>query len=252
MVLINFKNTSLKFWKKIQKETLRTGIVVIVVILLTWGISIATTDDYESATDNFSVIGTVMSVSDDMISLTHARGTDTSEDDLYDLNIKHLDKVETKDYNPLIISDIKPGDTIIAQGLTNGTTFFIKRIVSFADTPLPVQDDTATTTPEIATSTIESQTDISTSTTDEISTSSDNTVLPESVEEINSTQEEQNQNTETATTTVIETMTDILEDGITGASEVLDMIVETVTRDSQEQPANTIETESVSSESQQL
>jgi len=118
------------------------------VFLLSWGISAAINNGIESATTNFSVLGTVASVSDSDINITDAKSSNSQVVTEYNLNIKYLKEVETSSYSTLAITDIKVGDRIIAQGLTNGSTFFIKRIISFNSVA-----DNATTTDATATST---------------------------------------------------------------------------------------------------
>ncbi|MEN9921652.1 MAG: hypothetical protein RLZZ517_630 [Candidatus Parcubacteria bacterium] len=234
---------------KLHIEVIRTSVIVLVVLGLTWGIAKATENELESATNNFSVIGTVSSISDETISLMNARGSDTQTEELYNLSIKYLDRIETKDYTLLIISDINPGDTIIAQGLTDGNKFFIKRIISFNSTPLPTQDETATTTPEsIATSTqdiatttdqvqpedsdnTQSDTDNS-SIQDETATTTPESIATSTQDIATTTDEEISTSTEeiasSTTEVIIDTITDIIEDGLDTVSEVVDTIVDTV------------------------
>lgn len=127
--------------------------LIAVVTVLSWGISYASNNDIESATSNFSVMGTVSTVSDIGISIIEAKGSNNANDRSYDLNIRNIQKVETSDYVPLNISDIKVGDKIVAQGLTNGSVFFIKRIVSFTSSPYDSIAETATTTESVASAT---------------------------------------------------------------------------------------------------
>jgi hypothetical protein len=186
--------------KKIQKnknsfkiEFLKTLLIVLVVLVSTWGISFALNNNIEDATSNFSILGTVSSISESTIKLTDARGSDDSGKSEYVINIDYLERVETRDYEPLIISDIKVGDIISGQGLTNGSVFFIKRIISFSDAiiveELPAEEvatTTATTTDELteeyATTTEENNSDILEienveSSTEEVSTSSSNSIM---------------------------------------------------------------------------
>lgn len=219
------------FLKITQNIFLKTLTVVAIVLTLTWGITQATTSDFEQATKNFSVIGTVSSISEETISLIEARGSDTKEEDLYNLNIQHLKTVETKDYAPLIISDVSVGDTIVAQGVTDNSKFFITRIVVFSDIAfeqqieLPLENATstsatstdqtletenATTTPDVATSTPEEDIieDNATSTIDATTTPI----------------EETSTSTDTASSTpsVIDTIIDVIEDGI-------NVVIDTIT-----------------------
>jgi hypothetical protein len=203
------------------------------------------------------VIGTVSSISEDTISLIDARGSDTKTEDLYNLDITHLKTVETKDYAPLIISDVTIGSTIVAQGVTNDSTFFITRIVLFAGAPLVPQEETliATSTEEItetetATSTPEesspessssSNTPVQEITPEEPATTTEPVIeIPEEVvaPEATATEPiiiEETPIEETATTTVVNTVVDILEDGINNVSDFITSFTDTVEEIQQEE-----------------
>ena len=125
--------------------------IIIITIFLGWGISNATdSNDIKTATTNFSVLGTVSEMSGVELTVNDAKGSDNPNVASYKLNLEYLKIVETNNYSPLSIGDIKVGDKIIAQGLTNGSTFFIKRVVSFSST---AHTDTATSTSTESTST---------------------------------------------------------------------------------------------------
>ena len=224
---------SKKLVQSIPTEVFRITIAIIVVLGLTWGIAKATENELESATDNFSVIGTVSSISDETLSLIDARGTDTKEEELYNLNITYLDRVETKEYQPLIISDIKPGDTIVAQGVTNGTKFFIKRIVSFSTAPLPVEEEATTTPDVVATSTEDTASttpDVNSETEDTPPTEQSTTSLPVQEEATTTPDVVATSTEDTASSTpIIETITEIIENGLDQVSDVLDTVIDTVT-----------------------
>jgi hypothetical protein len=228
------------FFNNFSIEFAKITLVISVVLLLSWGITKATEDNFVEATNNFSVIGTVSVVSDDTVSLIDARGSGMQSEELYNLNIEHLTKVETKDYKPLIISDVKPGDTIIAQGVTDGSTFFITRIVSFSSTPLPPLQENATSTLEEITPPTEDaitsteETEPASNTEPSSGTSSEEPVQEEVA---TSTLEEITPPTEqTATSTVFETMTNILEDGVDHVSGVLNTIIDTITESEESIP----------------
>ncbi len=125
-----------------------SSVFLLVAVMLSWGISNAINNDIQSATSNFSVSGTVSEVSNTYIVVADANGSLKSSDGSYNLNIDYLKRVETDKYVPLNISDIVVGDKIIAQGVTNGYAFFIKRIVSFTSIAHDVAktDENATTT----------------------------------------------------------------------------------------------------------
>jgi hypothetical protein len=229
------------FSKTLPGELAKLAAVIVIVLLLSWGISSATGDDFEQATKNFSVIGTVSALSDTTISLIDSRGSDTTVEELYNLNIEHLTKIETKEYQPLIISDVQIGDTIIAQGVTDGSTFFITRVVSFSSTPLPPLQEIATTTPEFATTTedVATSTDVSRDSSSETTTSEELATTTPTEEVATSTEETTQEDTASTTETVIDTMTDIIEDGVDQASDVLDIIIDTIT--GSEEPAPPVE-----------
>jgi hypothetical protein len=143
-------------------------LLLLVAVMLSWGISNAINNDIQSATSNFSVSGTVSEVSNTYIVVTDAKGSIKSSDATYNLNIDYLKRVETDKYAPLNISDIVVGDKIIAQGVTNGYAFFIKRIVSFTSIAHDVAkvDESATASTTESTSTAPVATDtVATSTT---------------------------------------------------------------------------------------
>jgi hypothetical protein len=224
---------------------------VAIVLVLSWGITQATGNEFEEATKNFSVIGTVSSITEDTISIIDARGSDTKTEDLYNLNITHIKTVETKDYVPLIISDVTIGSTIVAQGVTNDSTFFITRIVLFSETPFTPQEETlvATSTEEVL------ESDIATTTpteepSNESSSSSDTSTPEAPIEETPATTTEPIIETPqeevlipeatttpiidtpapeepTATTTVVDTVVDILEDGINNVSDFITSFTDT-------------------------
>lgn len=211
--------------RSFKVEMIKMLSVIVIVTAIGFGISNA--DDLnpflengiESATENFSVLGIVSEITDNKISLIEARGSDKSGNDSYTLDITNLEKVETNSYSPLIITDIKLGDKIIAQGLTNGNKFFIRRIVSFGEGVTLPPVETATTTEDIAT------------TTDEVATTTIDTPTT----------------TEEATTTpgIIEQVGDVVEQVIDTVTEVVENVVDAVTSDTppEEQTPETPEPE---------
>lgn len=74
--------------KIISNEFFKIGMVCITALSLTWGISNASNNELESATSNFSVLGTVSFVSNDTISIIEAQGSDDEGEDLYNLNYR--------------------------------------------------------------------------------------------------------------------------------------------------------------------
>jgi hypothetical protein len=180
-------------------EFIKTLIIVLIVLASTWGITFALNNNIEDATLNFSVLGTVATVSDSTITLIDARGSDDSGKNEYEINIDYLERVETRDYEPLIITDIKPGDTISGQGLTNGSLFFIKRIISFSY--MAAETELATTTDVLI---------------EEVSTTSEEIILNES--EATSSQE----TSSTTSNSIVGAVTDVIGD-------VVDTVIDTVT-----------------------
>jgi hypothetical protein len=195
--------------RSFKVEMIKMLSVIVIVTAIGFGISNADDlnpfleNNIEAATENFSVLGTVSEITDDKITLVDAKGSDESDKTNYNLNINNLEKVETSSYEPLIITDIKVGDKIIAQGLTDGETFFIKRIVSFSTFTLT--PEVATTTPDVATST----TDIATTTYETSTTTEEATTTP----------------------TIIEQVGDVVEDIIETVTEVVESVVDAVTGD---------------------
>lgn len=228
--------------KNMKSGLLKFIPVVIVIALLGWGISSRATDDIKSATANFSVLGTVSEISEDGISISDAKGSDKSGKTTYELNISHLEAMEMNTYVPLNFTDIKVGDRIIAQGLTNGDTFFIKRIISFTSTPTPVIPDeiatsTATTTDEFASSTATTTDDTASSTattTEEVaasSTPSSGSEVPAATttEEVATTSSTSTEEVATSTPSIAETITDAIEQVIDTVTDTIQDVVDAVT-----------------------
>ena len=236
------------------------SVVILGALILSWGISNAVNNDIQSATSNFSVSGTVSEIFDTYIIVTDAKGSLKSSDGTYNLNIDYLKRVETDKYVTLGISDIVVGDKIVAQGVTNGYSFFIKRIVSFTSIPhnLAVDENNSTTTADVVagsatttsstsesvavastTSTTESTTTASVSggsaasadaavgdtasasTSTSVSTSTDT-----STDIINSTTTE---DTSTSTPSIIDKVNDVLQGVIETVKDAVKDVVNTVT-----------------------
>jgi len=230
--------------RSFKVEMIKMFSIIAIVSVLGWGISNADNlnpfldNGIETATENFSALGIVSKITESKISLIDARGSDKSGNTTYSLDISNLEKVETNSYTPLIITDIKVGDKIIAQGLTNGSTFFIKRIVSFssaiqitevATTTASTTIDTASTTTDTASST----TEVSTTTEDTITTEQ-STTTPEV-----STTTETSTTTDSSTTTptIIEQVGDVVQDIIDTVTDVVETVVDTVTGSEPEPPS---------------
>lgn len=237
--------------RSFKVEMIKMLSIITVVSILGWGISHAdnlnpfSDTGIETATQNFSALGNVSEITESSITLIDAKGSDKSGNTTYTLNISHLEKVETSAYTPLIITDIKVGDKIIAQGLTDGTTFFIKRIVSFSSDVKPLE--VATTTVDVATSTASTTTDTASTTTDtasstnETSSNESSTTTPEVIiattTEVATTTETSTTTEEATTTpTIIETVGGVVQDVIDAVTNVVQTVVDTVTGNTEPDP----------------
>jgi len=226
----------LAFSRTIPGELFKLTSVVAIVLFLTWSILGATEDSskLDFATTNFSAIGIVSEITDSTISLADARGSDNSDTSSYTLDIDYLEKVETNTYDPLIISDIRVGDKVIAQGVTDGSSIFIKRIISFTSMVEVELLETATTTEAVATST-----DDTASSTEEITTES-------TTEESTGTTSSSDSSGDSSST--IETITDIIENGIETVADTIGDIIDTVTGNDESSTEESAGEESIQSE----
>lgn len=244
--LINLKNA-------VKNDFIKFISIVIVVVLMGYGIVSSAIEDTKPITVNFSVLGIVSNISDDGLKIEDAKGSDRSGKTTYNLNIENLTKLETDKNVPINYTDIKVGDKIIAQGLTNGSTYFIKRVISFtsvstvvATTTEEFATSTATTTEEVVTtvsattSTDDISVDILSTTTEVVlSTSTDKPIdgvsIPISTLIDNSTSTEiintstTTEETSTSTNSVIETVANVLEDIINTVTDTIQDAVDTVT-----------------------
>lgn len=144
------------FWSELFKML---GVIVITSIV-GWGISNADMLTLTTEGESFSAVGTVSVIDGNTITINDANGSDGGTNTSYDLNVSNIEKVETNKYMPLTLANIQVGDRVIAQGISNGTYYDIKRLISFsvyqsvdATTTATSTDATATTTPETATTT---------------------------------------------------------------------------------------------------
>ncbi len=179
-------------------------------VLLSWGISHAVNNDIKSATTNFSATGIVSDVSEFSMTIENAKGSTQSSDGTYNLNLDYLKKVETSDYGPLALTDIKAGDKVVVQGLTNGYAFYIKRIVSFTSVATKADDENATSTATTTTST----------TTEVVSP-----VIPAESTSTATTAPAATEETASSTPTIIETITNTVGGAV---GDVIDKVTEAV------------------------
>ena len=158
-------------------ETLRVLVAVVIVSVTVWGISKADSvlpgSNVESK--SFSAIGLISDLATTTISINEAKGSDNTGATTYTFDTANLNKIETKDYIPLTLSDMSVGDKIIVQGTIDGSTIVAKRIISFSATSTKqnVPLDTATSTESVSTTTATTTDEIagtSTATTTDAST----------------------------------------------------------------------------------
>lgn len=253
--------------KNVKSTLLKFLPLVIIFILSGWGIASVATGDIKTANENFSALGMVSEISENGLSIKDAKGSDKSRKTSYNLNLDYLESIETSAYIPLNFSDIKIGDKIISQGLTNGNTYFIKRIISFTSTPTPIEVNgdlatstiTAATTTDVSTTTSTTTTeadaaDVSTTTTftppasgteqssENISSTSE-TVVSKDVQISSSTAStteyvSTTTDTQIATTTdsIIDVVSDIIEEIINTVTDTIQNAVDTITNNSDEIP----------------
>lgn len=229
-------------WKK---EALRTLMVAIVATTVIWGISkadsILPSNRPANPNKSFSAVGVISEVGTTTLSINEAHGSDSNSQNSYTFNTESVLKIETKNYVPLTLSDLKAGNRIIVQGEFLDGNISIKRIISFDSTPSK-EVATSTTETNIATTTA-STTDTTASSTlgekignfvggivDTItgttSTSTDNTA---------STTDEATTSIQVATTTDESTTTEatttptIVEKVIEVVKTVVDTVVDAVT-----------------------
>ncbi len=205
------------------RESFKTFGGIFIVLVMVWGAShadeISTLVNTKQELKSFSAIGTVSDLQGSSLTLSNANGSDGQKGTIYTLDISGVDTIETKDYVPLIISDIKIGDNVVVQGSIDGTTIYPKRIISFTATSsqavvVDISDLTATTT-TTATSTVDVATstpDIATS-TDEQATTTDDTATSTAT------------STPSVVDTVINTIQNVINtvvDVITGGTTTID------------------------------
>lgn len=222
--------------KIIKHKLFKISITFVVVLLLGWGISSVADDNIKSATNNFSAMGLVSEISDDSLKISDAKGSDKSGNTVYDLNIENLEKIQTNKNELLNFTDIKEGDKIIVQGLTNGSTFFIKRIISFTSVSTFVATSTATTTDDVLATSTATTTDVvvattTATTTDELVASSTTEILDTATTSSTSTDTIGTTTTATTATTTDTTATTVIESIVDTVKEVIENIVEAVTGD---------------------
>lgn len=243
--------------RSFKSEMIRLFSVIMIVLAIGFGISNA--DDLnpfsekgiETAVENFSVLGVVSEISNETITVNNAKASDKTGNSTYVLDIAYLEKIETKTYEPLIISDLKVGDTIIAQGLTNRETFFIKRIVSFGGGIELQNTENASTTESINTDIATTTTELSNTTDSQSVGTTTNQVLEDTNDLSNSTNTPTD-TTSTSTPGIIETVAGVVEDIVQTVTDVVDSVVDTVTNNSETNNQQSENTEQSQSEPNSL
>ncbi len=244
--------------RSLKKDIFLTLSVIFVASAVIWGITKADTSEnikssrarMEQAnlrSKNFSVVGVVFDVSETTLSIDTQSSNDSSKT-IYTLNTDTVVKIETRNYKPLTLSDIKIGDKVVVQGMENEGNITIKRIISFgiatdidtATSTATTSDETASTT-DTATSTltiIDTIKDVvtgvidvitgSTTPDEQVGTTSDTTAT--SSDDNNSTTIPEDTSSSTDTTSSEPKAedppkTDLLENIIDGATDVLNNII---------------------------
>ena len=210
--------------KKVFKSNIVKFIsVLIIIIFLGWGGILSAMDDIKSASNNFSIIGIVSNIKDGEIGVVDAKGSDNSGKTSYDLNTEYIENIQTDTYAPITVSSIKVGDKIIVQGLTNGSRYFAKRIISFS------KDVIVATTTEVVIATTDT---INGSTTENLNVSSSTTPVgvsddlnDEVIKSATITSSVDTSTTSTETATMDEATTTV---GTATSTNIITEVVETI------------------------
>jgi len=128
------------------KEVIRMMVIIAIVASIVYGISRA---DTPSVFHNFTAMGTVTTLTPDSLTISAVHSSDTTGDTTLTLDISQVEKIETSSYAPLSLGDISVGDTVIAQGMSDGSDIPIRRIVRVhASSTIAQADQVATSTPD--------------------------------------------------------------------------------------------------------
>lgn len=180
---------------------------------------------------NYSAMGIVESVSSDSLRL------DIVDSGVQTFSITDVEKVESKSYVPLSISDILVGDRLIVQGVSRGDSIDLNRIINMtwneerATTTVEVLDLATSTATTTATSTeVASSTE---STEGSGSTGADNIVLEMSTTTVDITTSTDMSNSTTTTDEVI----------VTDNATTTDTGTDVVEPDTNTNPEPTVETD---------
>ena len=223
----------------LQKRSLKSDIllafsVILVATSIVWSISKADTKDQSVNTQTvsiqgFSAIGTVSDITTSTLSITNTKSSDKTGNTEYTFDTTNILKIETKNYVPLSLSDLKVGDKIIVQGLYENNQIQIRRVVSFGLETLKLNTatTTATTTEDIGT-TSTSTNATSTNLIDTIKDAVSNTIS-DVVDAIVGTSTGTSTNTEsTSTATTTEATTTPQTDSTTSNPEATTTIIDSI------------------------
>ena len=198
-------------------ELARMIAVIAIVSISVWGISFADISNQKKSVKNFNAIGIVSDIATTTISMNVENEPSEGLQTSYTFDTSAVTKIQSKGYVPLTLSDISIGDKIGVQGLDDGTSISILRIISFSATSskekIPeIATSTATTTDDLASSTPATTTpDVVASSTDATNTQDVSALNPS---EINSsstpatTTPDVVASSTSATTTIIQTIID--------------------------------------------
>jgi hypothetical protein len=215
-----------------QKNVWWVDLVKVVVLISAVGVvvltasSIASTGDESvdlSVAKNFSAIGSVSDISGTSLTLFDAQGSGIEQQSTYTLDLAPLGKIEDRTYTPLQLENIKPGARVIVQGIKNGDSIGIFRIILLSPPFIIDSSDTSTTGDQSeATGTTTATTTATTTDIGDVSTTTqaDASVTASSTEVSTSTPPaEENATTTTATTT--DTNSPMNDDSVgSGSAEV--------------------------------
>jgi len=114
--------------------------------------------DENLSSKSFSAIGVISSMSGESLSIEKANGSDGGKGISYSFAAASISKLETSDYSPINLSDLRVGDRVIVQGTDSLGGLTATRIISFSSlTSSAVVLDVATSTATlVATSTASS------------------------------------------------------------------------------------------------
>jgi hypothetical protein len=117
-------------------EALKFIMVVMIATGAVWAISkadqISSIVSGENPTKSFSAIGFISNISNGVISIERADGSDGRTNASYSFSIASVSTIETSDYVALPVALLRVGDQVIVQGTETNGVIVPTRIVSFA------------------------------------------------------------------------------------------------------------------------